>query len=314
MRRDGIDIVHTHLFGDSLHGFIAAKRSGDLPVVMTLHNARENFSRLQLWAYRHLLPRCARVVACSPSARNSFADIVDGKAVYMCTIANGFDAGNDRAPDHQEIAALKSTLGIPPGARVIGAIGRMVEQKGFNYLITAIGALSQETREEVRLVLLGTGADLPALMQQAQDEGIVDLVLFPGFRSDAREILGIFDVVAFPSLFEGLPVALLEAMAAATCIVASDIDSLSEVLSDDVNALLVPPRDPHALATAIGRVLADATLCKRLRSAAKELYRERFTAARMVQDYVALYRSIIDGEREALRLPTTVRKTAEESY
>ncbi len=303
MRRDGIDIVHTHLFGDSLHGYLAAKARDGLPVIMTLHNAKQNFSKLQLWAYRQLLPRSTRVVACSASARDSFADIVEDAAVSMCTITNGFDATTTAKPTPQALAALKNSLGIPADALVVGAIGRMVEQKGFNYLISAFRALHQNSDRELRLVLLGSGTDLHKLQRQARSEGLGDTVLFPGFRSDAREILAIFDIVAFPSLFEGLPVALLEAMAAASCIVATNIDSLAEVLEHQRTALLVPPRDPPALARMLALALADPELRRRLGSSTREIYLEQFTASRMVRSYESLYRSIIDGsDRDIARL------------
>ena len=90
MRSDGIHMVHTHLFGDSLHGYIAAQKAGSLPVITTLHNETTDFSRLQLAGYRWLLPRSAAVVACANSAQRSFAKFMEGRNVVITAIPNGF--------------------------------------------------------------------------------------------------------------------------------------------------------------------------------------------------------------------------------
>jgi glycosyltransferase involved in cell wall biosynthesis len=133
------------------------------------------------------------------------------------------------------------------------------------------------------------------LEQQARSEGVADRVLFAGFRHDASELLPAIDIVVFSSLFEGLPIALLEAMSAARPIVATHAGGIPEVVDDGVEALLVPPADPESLAAALSRLLADRELRLQLGQGARQRLLAQFTVESMVKSYDTVYREVVPG-------------------
>lgn len=291
LRRDGVQLLHTHLFGDSLHGTIAARLAGRIPVIVTLHNSLADFSGLQRAGYKWMLPQAARVVACSESAGESFRALVATRRIDV--IQNGLDPTAVPEVTDQSVQRARDALGVPSGALVVGAMGRMVPQKGFSFLLEAFRALTDKARADVRLVLLGAGPDDAVLRRQANDAGIADRVSFLGFRSDARELMLGFDVLVFSSLYEGLPITLLEGMASRRCVVATRAPGLAEVLTDGEDALLASPRDAESLAEALMRAVDDAQLRRRLGDAAYGTFLARYTVERMVSRYEALYREIL---------------------
>jgi glycosyltransferase involved in cell wall biosynthesis len=292
MRRDAIDLVHTHLFGDSLHGRLAASAAGGLPVVMTVHIGREGLSLPQRFGYRWLIPRCARVVACSASVRASLIEGGVAEPEQVGTIPNGIDLA---CASPVEGVALRQDLGITPAQIVYLGAGRLSAQKGFEFLITAFARLVRATgsASPPRLLLAGEGEALGALTRQAFEEGVAEHVHFLGFRTDLPRLLAAADVVAFPSLYEGLPLGVLEAMAAERCIVATRIPGHLEALDDAREALLVPPRDASRLAEALARVGGDPELRGRLGAAAQRRQRRDFSADRMATAYRSLYCDVL---------------------
>jgi glycosyltransferase involved in cell wall biosynthesis len=157
-------------------------------------------------------------------------------------------------------------LGLPPGALLVGAIGRLNEQKGHRYLLDAAAQVFRG--RDVRLLIAGDGDLLEPLREQARQLGIAERVVFAGHRGDVPELLGAIDVFCISSLYEGTPLTLFEAMAAGKAVVSTSVDGCREVLADGHNGLLVPPQNAGALASALVRVLDDAALRKRLGEAA----------------------------------------------
>ena len=170
---------------------------------------------------------------------------------------------------------------------VVGAVGRLEPQKGFDILIRALRDVNGAT-----LFVVGDGAERAALKELAGRVGVADRVVWSGWRDDVRSLVASFDVVAFPSRFEGFPLAVLEALLCRSAVVAADVGSVGEVVRDGGTGLLVPPEDPAALAEALRRLLADAGLRRRLGDAGRQLVLERFTAAHMTRGFEALYREL----------------------
>lgn len=143
-------------------------------------------------------------------------------------------------------------------------------------------------------MLLGTGPDEAALRGQAAEAGIADRVSFLGFRADARELMVGFDILVFSSLYEGLPMTLLEGMACRRCVVATSAPGLGEVLTDGGDALLARPRDAESLATAILQAVEQPELRRRLGEAAFRTFLARYTVERMVGAYERLYHEVLE--------------------
>jgi glycosyltransferase involved in cell wall biosynthesis len=194
----------------------------------------------------------------------------------VLTIHNGVPDEPRAAPDR------------PGPGQLVGAVGRVEPQKGFDLLIQALAQL-----EDVMLVVVGDGSERQGLEQLAKSLGLADRVVWEGWSEDPRSYLGVFDVVALPSRFEGFPLALLEALLARAAVVAADVGSVGEAVRDGETGLLVPAEDPAALADAIRRLLADADLRRRLGEQGRRLVLENFTADHMTQAFERLYGELL---------------------
>lgn len=196
---------------------------------------------------------------------------------------------------------------------VIGCAARLETQKGLDGLVAALAML-----DDVHLVLVGDGTQRDALARQADEAGVADRLTFVGWQDDARPYIAGFDVFVLPSRDEAFPLTVLEAMAAGTPVVASDVGSVREAVLHDNTGLLVPAGDVEALCTAIERVLTEPGLASRLVDAAHERFLERFTSDHMADAYVRLWlelgRRYSSGRwhvrRGATPLRPTVRETA----
>jgi glycosyltransferase involved in cell wall biosynthesis len=290
MKRDRIDVVHTHLFGDSLHGYLGAKMAGDLPVIMTLHNVLEGHNYFQRLGYRWLVPRCTRAVSCSEFVRSSFVDARVRNAARIVAIPNGIEDPVSRLSEREEAFDFRRELDIDPRAPVIASIGRLVEQKGLDDLIVAFSRVESPNSSDPVLVILGDGPLRDDLERQSREHDVADRVRFAGFRQDISRLMPQIDVVAFSSLWEGLPVALLEAMAFERCIVGTEIPGILEAVRHDKEAILVPPRNVERLSEALRQTTFDVSRRSRLGRAARFRFLERFTARRMVDEYETVYR------------------------
>ncbi|MBV8201929.1 MAG: glycosyltransferase [Acidobacteria bacterium] len=295
MRADGIEVVHTHLFGDSLHGYLAAQAAGGVPVVMTLHSELGLSTRLQQAGYRWLLARAAQVVACGDSVCASYRGWRTARP--MRTVTNGIAAPSlppclslGVAAGAAVLARLRAELGLPAGALALATVGRLVPLKGHRFLIEALAAALPSMPGPVRLVVLGDGPLAAELRARAAAAGLGEQVIFAGFRDDVARLLPALDVLVFSSVSEGLPMALLEAMAAGRCIVASDLPGIVEAVRHDSEALIVRPAAPAELAAALLRAAADPALRARLGHAARQRFLAGYTSPRMVASYEAIYR------------------------
>ena len=171
---------------------------------------------------------------------------------------------------------------------VIGALGRLHRQKGFDVLLRALARLP-----DAHLVLVGDGPERGALERLAGELGVAERLTITGWDDAAAGYLPSFDAVALPSRFEGLPLVLLEAMLHGRPVVATPAGSIPDAVQDGVTGLLVPVDDDRALASALARLRDEPALRSRLGSAAAEVARQRFTAPEMARGYEQLYRELM---------------------
>lgn len=289
MRRDGIEVVHGHLFGDSLHGYFACRLRGLLPMVMTLHNSADARTSLQLRGYRYLLGGKTVPIACAEFVRESFIAAHGPVAERLATIPNGIPDRPETLPRAARRALLGAELGLPLDALWLATLGRLATQKAYDVLLEALPRLPANA-PPWRLVLFGDGPLRRQLEAKAAELGIAGKVVFAGFRDDAAALLPAFDGVVFSSHYEGLPIALLEAMAAARPIVATAVGGIPAALHDEKEALLLPPRDPQRLAAELGRLLRGADLRARIGAGARRRFESEFHADGMTRRYEEVYR------------------------
>lgn len=167
---------------------------------------------------------------------------------------------------------------------LVGTVARLAEQKGQRYLLEAAALLP-----EARFAIAGDGELRDQLETRARELGVAGRVEFLGARDDVPDLLASFDVFAFPSLYEGLCLAVIEAQAAGVPVVATPVGGIRETVIQGETGLLVPPRDAEALAAGIRRLLDDREEASRLAGEAKRRVRECFSVERMVQRTLRLY-------------------------
>jgi glycosyltransferase involved in cell wall biosynthesis len=292
---DGVDLVHTHLFGDSLHGYFAARRA-QLPLMMTLHCDFALQSWPQRVGYRWVLSRPAHFVACSEHVRRTFESGCRPRSGIE-TIRNGVRIDAASEVDRDTRAQRLLQLGADPEAIVLASIGRLERQKGLGPLLSAYAEVRRSVDTRSCLLLLGEGSLRGTLEVQARRLGIENDVVFAGTRRDVPELLPVIDVVIFNSVWEGLSVALLEAMETARCVVATDVPGNTEALRPDREALIVRPGDHDALVDALRVSVLNGKLRERLGKAARARLCEHFSADTMVEGYERLYRRLVDPAR-----------------
>jgi glycosyltransferase involved in cell wall biosynthesis/O-antigen ligase len=210
----------------------------------------------------------------------------------IVTIHNGLDIESLSSPNPSAIAQKRVELGLFDSHQVIGVVANFYATKGLPYFLQA-AAHVREAFPEARFTLVGDGerrCDLEAL---ASELNLDSSVLFLGQRNDVPELLPLFDVFVLPSVKEGLPFALLEAMAAARPIVATTVGGVPEMITDGETGLLVPPQDPDALAKAIIALLTDRDKAQRMGLAARERVLAHFTLERMLEETEQLYQQLL---------------------
>ena len=299
-----IDVLHLHGYGATTFGRLAAAMRG-IPVVLHEHANLTNTPWFQKVADWLLKSYTDVAIAVSKST----AEFVIGarlvspdrvKVVYLGAPLDEF--GQPVTPG--ERAASRASLGVAPDDVVMGTVTRLHDSKGNEYLVEA-ARLVIDARPQARFFLFGEGPLLAGLQQQASTLKLGGRFVFGGFVKDVRGALAAFDVSVFPSLWEGTPLTVFEALGAARPIVATDADGLVEVLTPDVDALIVPKRDARALADRIIRLIDDPAERARLGAAARKTA-EAYDITAFVRKMERLY-DILHRESRALHRRVTTQ-------
>jgi glycosyltransferase involved in cell wall biosynthesis len=188
--------------------------------------------------------------------------------------------------------SIHETFWLPRGAPVVLNVAALVPHKGQRYLIEAFADVVRIV-PDARLVILGQGELLEPLTRQVHDLGLEKHVFLPGFRTDVLSLMKTADLFVMSSVLEGLGTSLLDAMACARPIVATDTGGIPEVVVHEETGLIVPPRDPDMLADAIVALLRDEERARAYGAAGYERVRHRFSVARMVAQTVDVYEALL---------------------
>lgn len=285
LRRRQVDLVHSHEFTMAFYG-AAAARWLRKPHVITMHGGQRVLSHWRRRvAFRWSMRRSRAVAAVSGATRQLFLGALHLPPDAISVVHNGIVP-----PPPGNPAPVRHELGLAKGEVLIVSVGNLYPVKGHAVLLEALARLAQRTDlPPWRMALAGRGRETDRLKQFAAEHGLGGRVHFLGHRADVPDILAAADAWVMPSLSEGLPLALLEAMFAGKAIVASAVGGIPEVIVSERDGLLVPPRDPAALAAALGRVIESPDLRAALGSAARERAGSGFSVAHMTDDYERLY-------------------------
>jgi glycosyltransferase involved in cell wall biosynthesis len=288
----GFGVIHAHGYRAVVTLAVAASRGLPLPpVVKTEHGLPEPAQgnpvtaakiwlnhRLDRWATRKI---DATVCYVTEDIRRHFDAAHDGLARHM--VPNGIAALDPEDYPRPE--------DLPTEGLNLGIVGRVSEVKGIDYALRAMA--SEAMPDLVRFVVIGTGSRLEPLRDRALRAGLANRVIFLGFRRNIYDYLAHLDALLMPSLHEGLPYTLLEAMSLGRPILASSVGGLAEVLQDGETGLLFPPRDPDAIAAACRLLHGEPGLGPRLGRNAARRQREQYTLDGMIERYVEIYREAI---------------------
>jgi sugar transferase (PEP-CTERM/EpsH1 system associated) len=291
LRHECPTILHSWMFHANLPGRVLGRLAG-VPIIVTSRRNVNIGGVLREYLNRWTARLDDRVIAVCELARQAEIKRARVPPDKVVTIYNGVDAEQFSATNPQVVAQVRQAFGIPVDVPLVGAVGRLHRQKGFADLLTAIAQV-QEHIPTVRLLLVGDGELRDDLEIQAQLSGLSNVVTFTGTRSDVPEILAGLDMFVLPSLWEGMPNVILEAMSASLPVVATAVGGTPEVVVDGVTGLLVPPRDPDTLAQAITCLLRDPDLRRKMGRAGRERGEQHFSIKKTVQETEILYETLM---------------------
>ena len=282
------DIVHNHA---CWYGHIAGTLCG-AKKFETIHNMYFWFTPFSRWHYGLDSLLADRMIAVSDYVRRFTIDNFPlMQPEKFVVIRNGIHCR--QFENVAGAAELRASLGISADAPVIGFVGRLTEQKGVAYLIDATRDLVK-TSPEARIVIVGEGDLAEELRARAKD---LPQVIFAGFQRDIPRYLAMFDIFVLPSLWEGLPMSILEAMASGKPVVATGVSGTPEVVVDNATGFVVEPKNVPQLQERLSELVRDKELRRKMGAAGRERVVAEFSAEGMVRATEALYEKLLGGRR-----------------
>lgn len=280
------DLLQSFLFHANLAGRVAARRAGVRGVVSGIRVA-ERSARWHLWLDR-LTHRLVDHYVCVSQAVARFSATAGGlPASKLSVIPNGIDLRRYPAAPRN-----LAELGIAPPRRAITFVGRLERQKGVGWLIDAAPAWLGQAHD-CDLLLVGEGPERPRLEAACRRLGIADRVHFAGWRSDVPEILAASELLVLPSAWEGMPNAVLQAMANARPVLATDVEGVRELLGAEAESQVVQHGDSAALASRLVAMVSDPHLSDRLGQANRARSEQEFSIDRVVTAYQDFWQSLL---------------------
>lgn len=307
LRAHRISIFHGHAgIGWEGHDGIRAARAAGVPVVVrTEHLPYLLTDRVQKQQHHALIPLIDRLICVSQAAGDSFRDA--GIAAHkIAVVRNGIRPRRCQSAAEPVRAQLCDELGLPTEARLLLSVGRFTEQKGHCYLLEAMKTVLDE-QPQAHCLWAGSGPLETSLRARIDELGLNDNVHLLGRRDDVPALLAAADMLVLPSLFEGLPLVALEAMAVGMPVIGTQVCGTAEAVVDGETGRLVAPRDAAALAGALCEALSDPALAASWGQAGQKYFEREFTATRMAKDTVEVYDAML-RRAQAVHAPPFVLK------
>lgn len=283
---NNIDIVHSHGYKSNLYALLSATKN--IGRVATNHNWLTSSLRLKVYCYldRLWIKRFDSIVAVSKEIQTIMVNKgVPKKKIRV--IDNGIDLERFRNIEDN----CKKEFDILENRTVLGIIGNLSNEKGHKYLIDAVEML-EKTHKEILVLVVGDGRLKEQLKNYVQKIGLNKNFIFTGIRKDIPQLLNTIDIFLITSVKEGLPMVLLEAMAAHKTIVATRVGAIPKVITDKVNGMLVPPRKPEEISKAINELIKDNNKRKQLSKQAYVDVVESYSSTKMCKQYVKEYEKV----------------------
>jgi glycosyltransferase involved in cell wall biosynthesis len=264
-RKSNIRIIHTHKYKDTILAAPAAKFSGIPHVVRTVHGLREPFKGLQAF-------RMSIYEASERMVHRYCVDTLIGVSLHRWRV--------------------RKDLGVDSGTCLIGTVGRLTPVKGLPYLLQAARMLLRHGAN-VKVLVVGDGGIRQDLLTQTRDLRITDDVVFLGHREDTDALLQALDIFVLPSLSEGIPMALLEAMAASRVVVASRVGGIPEIIEDGVEGFLVEPMDVNGLVEKCRQLIESPEVARQMGEQGRKRVERDFSATAMADRVASVYKELL---------------------
>ena len=297
LKKNSYDVVHTHTSKGGFIGRIAARLANVPVIIHTVHgfafHDHSSFIELNLYINleRFASRFCDRIVTVSRYHEQVAIDRRIAPKSKIIAIPNGVDERRI-FPDVQR-TVFRQRLGIS-NEIIILATGRLSEQKGYYYLVQAMSDVIRQSEKPVMCLIAGDGELREELEIQIKQLGLEEHIRLLGFRTDVNNLLEASDIVVIPSLWEGLSIALLEAMAAGKPIISTAIPSNLEVVNGRECALLVPCKDSNALSKEILMLIEDKDKQQTLGQKAREVFASEYSESTMLDRYIQTYLEVIE--------------------
>jgi glycosyltransferase involved in cell wall biosynthesis len=296
LRRQRPAILHTHKYKDNILGVGAAAAAGVSTVVRVVHGMTEPFSGIayaKMWCYELVdrlftSTKVSKVIAVSSDIEVSLRKLYGVCKVVQ--IHNGINLEKVRVTRDRE--SVRNGFGIRPDDYVIGTVGRLTPVKGHEILLRAAGSLVNKI-PNIKLLIVGDGPLMPALKQLTDELDMAKKVILAGQRYDVYDLVNCMDVFVLPSIHEGIPMSLLEAMALRRVVVASRVGGIPEVIDHGVNGILVPPGNVTELKQGLERLATNRSFASRLGEAGAAKVEAEFNATVMTERTARLYASLV---------------------
>lgn len=284
IRKESIDIIHAHSRVSQVVGALASRMTG-VPMVTTCHGYFKKRLRaiVDTWG--------DKVIAISAAVYKHLKEDLGVKDSRIELVYSGIDIYKfSKEFSADDIVKTKKYLGLG-GKTVIGTIGRLSPVKGQKFFVQAMVEILKE-RPDAGGLVVGSGPEGPSVKSLAMALGVDDRISFVDSVTDTRDMLAAMDIFVFPSVKEGLGIALLEALAAGRPCIASKTGGIEDIIKDRENGILVDVGDSGAIARAALELLADENLRLNLGRSGRRLVQSRFTLDRMADDIARVYREV----------------------
>ena len=291
LKQGSFDLVHTHGYFADICGLPIAKLLG-IYNISTCHGFISTSLTLNIYNIidKYALRLCNKIIAVSDAIRE---DLIGSGVdpIRLEVIQNSVNTSFEK----MELLALRQrsreTLCIEQDEFVVGYIGRLSAEKGVEYLIEAVAEL-QAAAVFVKLLIIGDGPEKLTLEKLVMDKSLDDSVIFAGFQTDIEKWFPALDIFALPSLTEGTPMALLEAMAAGVPVIASAVGGVPKVVTDGVDGLLVPPRDSMAISEKINWLKENPEILKEFSKAGLDTINAHYSIDSWCRSIEKLYSNV----------------------
>ncbi len=289
LQEERIHIINAHHFGPFLYLTLASVGLNSR-MIYTEHSRwqLEELTPLKRSINNILLGRADAVVAISKQIKDYYVHHLKVGEGKICFIPNGIDIEVFQRRDGRN---MRHQLGIKENEKVIGIVANLRPEKNHKLLISAFSDLAKE-RKDVRLVIVGLDCMNGEVQRFSSESSAVDKILFLGSRGDVPDVIKAFDVFCLPSIYEGMPLTVLEAMAAGVPVVGADVLGINEVIKDNENGLMFPCNEEKELVESLCRLLEDEGLRTRLSRSAKTFVSRYFALDERVRNYETLFRTV----------------------